>query len=129
MMKIFKFLIALVHALAKILRATALVFISFFLALVLLALTFFLISRGLDLRNSESFRELRDRTFEVYGEWLEPEFIASEARAIAWSEYRADLREIHAADIPNFEKEELVEVARAERDKKLLSAGTVWILR
>jgi hypothetical protein len=127
--KILRFIVELILALAKILRALALIFTAIFAALALLALAFFLVSRAVDLPNSENFQKIRERSFEIGAEWLEPEFTASEARAAAWSEYRAELQRIHAADISNSEKEELVEQARTERDKKLLSAGTIWILR
>lgn len=112
--KILKFVVALVLAVAKIIRAVALVFVSIFLALFLLALTFFFVSRGLDLRNSESFRDLRDRTFEICGEWFEPEFAASEARAVAWGEYREVVKAAYRAEVSSEEKIQMVQDARSE---------------
>ncbi|MCF7846275.1 MAG: hypothetical protein K9L85_03470 [Candidatus Peribacteraceae bacterium] len=111
---IFKFVVALVIAVAKVVQAVALVLASVFLALALLALTFFLCSRALDLPNSASFQNFRERTIEIISEAAEPGFATWESNTQAWIDYRADLVELYNSSLTAEEKkQELAELRDA----------------
>lgn len=129
--KILQLIVALFVALAKIVRAVALVFVSVFLALSLVALTFFLFSRAVDLPASANFQEVRERSLAILADWLEPDFVAAEARAAAWNDYRASLKEVYRAEISSEEKTQQASDLRAELQNKFdeQNPDIFWHLR
>jgi hypothetical protein len=109
----------------------ALAFVSVFLALSLVALTFFLFSRAVDLPASANFQEVRERSLAILADWLEPDFVASEARAAAWSDYRASLKEVYRAAISDEEKAQQMSELRSVLKNKFeeQDAEIFWHLR
>lgn len=129
--KILQFIVALFVAFAKIIRAIALAFIAIFLALALIALTFFLFARAIDLPASQNFQEVRERSLAILADWLEPDFVASEARAAAWSAYRESLKAVYRAKISDEEKAQQMSELRSDLKNKFeeQDAEIFWHLR
>ena len=106
--RVLQLIVSLILAFAKIIQSVAIAFFSVFAAVLLLALTAFLISKSLDLPASEKFQEMRERSIGLALDWLEPDFVASEARAEAYSDYRTALTEAYRAEVSSEQKSEMV---------------------